>query len=107
MDLDRLKLVLKTLADDTRLRIVSLLLDNREISVKEICGALGINQPSVSKHLGKLRLVRIVNDKRIGNSVFYSLNTESDHRIIQIIISNFSNLVEIFKEDKERLSKLV
>ncbi|NCA68162.1 MAG: ArsR family transcriptional regulator, partial [Clostridia bacterium] len=53
----------KLVSDETRLRIV-ILLAQQELAVCEICGILKLTQPKVSKHLGKLRDMNFVIDKR-------------------------------------------
>ena len=104
MTLKRLRQILKALADDTRLRIVNILM-HRELTVNEICSILRINQPTISKHLVRLRLLGIVFDKRVKNYVYYSLNLNADEgKIIRFITSTFKDL-NTFEKDEERLKK--
>jgi len=63
----------KAFGDRSRLRIL-LLLSSREMTVNEIVGAIGLSQPTVSRHLALLREAEIVIDRRQGQQVFYSLN---------------------------------
>ena len=96
--------MLKAITDETRFRIIHLL-SNGEFTVKDVGLMLGLKQPTVSRHLGRLRLLKIVNDRRKGNMVYYSLilNTE-EGQLIEFLISKFKD-VEIFSKDKEELSK--
>jgi DNA-binding transcriptional ArsR family regulator len=48
-----------------------------ERSVNEIAGALGLNQPSVSKHLQVLRDVGLVTVRRDGRQTMYRTNAET------------------------------
>jgi DNA-binding transcriptional ArsR family regulator len=48
----------------------------RERAVGDIVAALGLAQPSVSKHLGVLRDVGLVGVRREGRRVFYRTNAE-------------------------------
>ena len=48
-----------------------------EQSVGAIAGALGLAQPSVSKHLRVLRNVDLVSSRRIGRERLYQTNTAS------------------------------
>lgn len=66
----------KALGDQTRLRIVSLLMDG-ERNVGELASLLGLKEPTVSHHLSKLRPVGIVRLRFDGNQRFYSLNTQT------------------------------
>lgn len=48
----------------------------QELSVNEIVELLGWNQPSVSKHLGVLKQVGLVEEKRVGRRRMYRVNAE-------------------------------
>lgn len=65
--------VFKALADEIRLRILSLL-QVREMCVCEIMIALDLTQPTASHHLGILENVELVKARKKGKWVFYSLN---------------------------------
>ena len=67
--------LLRTLSDPTRLRLLSALQDG-EHTVTALCKQLQLAQPTVSHHLGRLRLARLVANRREGKRVFYSLNGE-------------------------------
>lgn len=64
------------LSDGTRLTLLWCLLDH-EMSVGELAGAVGKSPASVSQHLAKLRLARLVQTRRDGNTIHYRL--DSDH----------------------------
>ena len=67
---------LKALADGNRLRILRLLMD-RPRCVCELQAALGIAQPTVSKHLSILEEAGWVDKQRQGkNFIFYHLNED-------------------------------
>ncbi|RIK31785.1 MAG: transcriptional regulator [Anaerolineae bacterium] len=48
----------------------------KELSVNEIVERLGWNQPSVSKHLGVLKQVELVEERRVGRRRLYRVNAE-------------------------------
>ena len=66
------------LADETRRDIVTLLHgasgDDHEMSVGELVEALGITQPTVSKHLKVLREAGVVRVREDGQHRFYRLD---------------------------------
>ncbi len=62
----------KALADDTRLRILNLL-SQGELCVCDIMTILGVGQSKVSRHLACLRHAGLVNDRRKGVWMHYSL----------------------------------
>ena len=69
--------VFKALGDETRLRILNLLLRG-ELCVCDITAVLGIGQSKASRHLACLRNVGLVNDRRSGVWMHYSLAEPRD-----------------------------
>lgn len=68
--------VFRMLADPTRVQLLWALAD-REMSVNDLAGRVDKPAPSVSQHLAKLRMARLVRTRREGTQVFYRL--ENDH----------------------------
>ena len=66
--------VLKALANESRLLIIDRL-SKGECSVGELTELVGSDQSTVSKHLAVLRAHDIVEDRREGNVVYYTLLT--------------------------------
>ncbi len=66
--------VLKALANATRLQIVDRL-SHGECSVGELTTLIDLDRTTVSKHLAVLRNHGIVDDRREGNVVYYTLLT--------------------------------
>ena len=66
--------VCKGLADPKRLLIINVL-RNGEMSVGEICEELDLPQANVSQHLAIMRERGLVNARKDGQFVFYSLTT--------------------------------
>ncbi|HJZ72717.1 MAG TPA: metalloregulator ArsR/SmtB family transcription factor [Vicinamibacterales bacterium] len=62
---------------EVRRRDILVFLAARERPVGDIADALGLTQPSVSKHLGVLRGVGLVEVRREGRQVFYRTNPEA------------------------------
>ncbi len=73
--------VFAMLADATRLRIV-MALRAGELSVGELAEAVGKSPTSVSQHLAKLRLARMVAARQDGNRVYYRLLNEHVGRLV-------------------------
>ena len=64
------------LADATRVQVLWALID-REMSVNDLATHIGKPAPSVSQHLAKLRMARLVRTRRDGTTIYYTL--ENDH----------------------------
>jgi DNA-binding transcriptional ArsR family regulator len=64
--------VFRMLADATRVQVLWALV-GREMSVNDLAVHVGKPAPSVSQHLAKLRMARLVRTRRDGTTIFYSL----------------------------------
>lgn len=69
-----LKDTFKALSDETRLQIMTLLLENDELCVCDFVGALGQTQSKVSRHLRYLYNAGLVEDRREGLWMHYRLS---------------------------------
>jgi ArsR family transcriptional regulator len=63
----------KVLADESRLKMLWLLFNRRELCVCDIMAVLEITQSKASRHLANLRNLGIVTDRRDGQWSYYSL----------------------------------
>lgn len=68
--------VFNAVAEPRRREILTVLV-GRERSVGELVELLGLEQPSVSKHLRVLREVELVRVRREGKQMFYQTNAEA------------------------------
>jgi len=66
--------VFRVLGDPTRLRIW-MTLQGGETNVTRLCKKLKMPQPTVSHHLGILRMNGLVTNRRSGKEIFYSRNS--------------------------------
>ncbi len=74
--MDRDAEVLQALGDITRLRLLNLLEQAREICVCELVDALQIPQYKVSRHLQVLTNAGWLEDRRRGKWVYYRISTD-------------------------------
>ena len=63
----------KALADETRLRLLSLLLAREELCVCDLMESLDLPQSTVARHLGTLRNCGLVTGRRQGVWMYYRL----------------------------------
>lgn len=94
----------KALADETRLRILSLLME-QELCVCDIIAVLQLPQSTVSRHLAYLKNTGWVDDRREGLWVYYSTNTDGDalrRDVIELLRKHLSDL-RAATTDRERL----
>ncbi len=67
--------LLKTLADPTRLKLLKLILQE-ERCVCELQEVLQISQPAVSQHIFKLKTAGLIRERRAGMWTFYQGDTQ-------------------------------
>jgi DNA-binding transcriptional ArsR family regulator len=76
-EIEELAEVFKALSDPTRLRLVKLLGDHEgALCVNALARMLGVTPSAVSQHLRVLRQAGLVDGKRMGSFVHYSLDQE-------------------------------
>lgn len=95
--------ILKVLGDKNRLRIISLLMNEKQC-VCEIEESLQLQQTSVSRHLAKLKTINIISNERKAQWMYYSVSQsfiENNKYLIKYLKEIFSK-EEIYKEDLSR-----
>jgi DNA-binding transcriptional ArsR family regulator len=73
---EQLAQVFRALADPTRVRMVSVLVE-AELCVGDLAAALGMSVSAVSHQLRLLRELRVVRRRRQGKRIYYAL--DDDH----------------------------
>lgn len=68
----------KLLSDETRIRILNLLI-LKNLCVCEMVEILEIHQPKISKHIAKIKAEKLVIALRNEQYTYYSLNKEHQH----------------------------
>ncbi len=101
--------LLKAFADPVRLRVLNLLNSGGEVCVCHIVDALGLPQPTVSRHLAYLRKLGLVVGRKEGLWVHYRLVKPKTglHRALIGCVGNGMADVEVFRQDGQRLARTV
>ncbi len=94
----------KALSDETRLRILNLL-NHQNLCVCELVELLKLSQPKISKHIARLRSLKLVNTKRNEQFIYYSINQDNDlYEPILKTIFEYKN--KILEADIKRLKQV-
>ncbi len=80
--------LLKALANPDRLLLLCQL-SHGEHCVSELEELLGIQQPTLSQQLGVLREERLVNTRREGKQIFYSIASKEALAVMQVLYQQF------------------
>lgn len=100
---------LKALSDETRLRIMKVLLE-KECCVCEIMQALDISQSRASRNLGILQDAGFLKARRNGPWIIYSVNRRmANSRVVSLtrLLEESPLSDRILREDKKRLKRAV
>jgi ArsR family transcriptional regulator len=96
----------KALSDETRLRILNLLLEG-ELCVCEVMDALQMPQPRISHQLRILKDAGLVTDRREGKWMIYALKAAGEEEpasaLLQLLWEGRAG--EIFARDRGRLQE--
>ena len=86
---------LRLLADETRLRILSLLSRTPDLCVCELVAILRLPQYQISRHLGPLRRSGLLIATRRGPFVFYGISASAQaHPVYRTLVKAAPQLVE-------------
>ena len=102
--MEKLLDVLKSLSDETRLRILNLLYE-KELCVCDVMETLQISQAKASRHLIYLKNAGLVKDRKHAQWAYYAL--ARDERLLfidHLVHDNLRTLVP-YKTDLEHLSE--
>ena len=93
--------ILRSLSDPTRLKIIHLLSEKRDLCVCEVQVAIRESQPLTSHHLRELRKAGLVRSSHSGTWVHYSLASDK----LTLILSTLRELAQDSTEgiEQERL----
>ena len=86
--------VFKALGDPTRLRIVQMLAQHGEMCVCRFVDELDMNQPAISHHMAKLKQAGLLNSRREGQWIHYSLKVEALRDGLVVFLAEIVSLAE-------------
>ncbi|MEX2141736.1 MAG: metalloregulator ArsR/SmtB family transcription factor [Pirellulales bacterium] len=78
----------RLLADETRLRILRLLVETGEFHVRALCDKLGQSQPAVSHHLALLRTAGLIECRRQGKHNFYRFAPNKFEEVLDLVFAD-------------------
>ncbi|HCA26212.1 MAG TPA: transcriptional regulator [Betaproteobacteria bacterium] len=94
------------LSDETRRRLLALILREGELCVCELFYALEASQPKVSRHLAVMREAGLLSVRREGTWVFYRLDARLPQWAADILglMAQGGARVPLFQRDAQRLA---
>ena len=75
----------KCLSDETRFNIVMLVAEQNEQCVCDLTEKLQLSQPKISRHLALLRSLGLLQDRRQGQWVYYSIHPNLPDWCVEVL----------------------
>jgi len=97
--------VMKALRDPNRVKIVKML-QRGELCVCEIQEALGVAQPTVSKHLKILETAGLLRSRKEGLWAYYRLDDGGSSPYVATVLGNLKHWLEESPEIREMVERL-
>ena len=89
--------VFKALGDPNRLKIIKLLLLNKDepLCVADLAKRLGISQPAISQHLKILKNIDVLEPHKVGFRVYYKVDTD----LVKTLTGKVEKLLDLAFDD--------
>lgn len=79
--------ILNLAGNETRLKILFLLNQEKELCPCDLADILEMTVPAISQHLRKLRDANIIKRRKVGQTIFYAL-IEENNKILEMVLEN-------------------
>lgn len=102
--------ITKALSDQTRLRIISALLDQKELCVCQITALLQFATATISRHMSVLVQAELVTSRKEGRWVYYSISNRFKSKPLTGFMQWLQKELdesEIIHKDKNSLKKIL
>lgn len=98
--------IFKALAEESRLRILSILLEN-DMCVCEIENCLKLKQSNISRHLSALKSCGVLESYKQAQWVYYKINESfiTEHENLWLYLEDKLKGLPSFEEDYKRIQK--
>jgi DNA-binding transcriptional ArsR family regulator len=96
--------IFQALGHPTRVAIVEFL-NYREMSVGQLCEKIGVEQSNASQHLAVLRNKGVVQTRKDGNLIYYSLRDPAFGQVLQILrtffLEHLNEALEMLRQEQD------
>ncbi|TVP44249.1 MAG: ArsR family transcriptional regulator [Mongoliibacter sp.] len=91
--------IFKALSEESRVRILHLLLQNKELSISDMEHILDFTQTKTSRHLAYLKNAGLVGSRRVDQWIFYYILDEA-YEIIQQIFKFIQKDINLIRDQE-------
>lgn len=83
--INRAAFIIRALQNPDRQRILRYILANNESVVSQLCTKLKVEQSIMSQHLAILRTANLVNTRREGKYIYYTISLKNWNKVIDLV----------------------
>ncbi len=88
---NKMAMLFKALSEPLRVKLVLSMLHG-EVCVQGFVDLLGLSQPSISNQLAKLKSCGLVKSRKEKNKIFYSLDDEHIHDLVEVGLKHIEHI---------------
>lgn len=78
--------LLRALSDKTRQEIIMIFADKKEVYVTDIAKKFTLSRPTISHHLNLMKRAKLLNSRKEGKEIYYSLNKDYVIKLMSSIL---------------------
>jgi DNA-binding transcriptional ArsR family regulator len=101
--------IFQALAHPTRVALVEYL-QFGELTVGQLCEKVGVEQANASQHLAVLRHKHIVQTRKEGNQIFYSLRDPLLAKVLgamrEFFLAHLGEALEVLREEQQEAERM-
>jgi DNA-binding transcriptional ArsR family regulator len=80
--------MLVALTDVTRLKIIALFYENKELCVTSIAERFELTRPTISHHLNLMKRAKLLNSRKEGKEIYYSFNKGHVIQVMEAVLES-------------------
>ena len=92
--ISRLAQINGMMGNETRLKIMYIIYKEQQVCVCDISDILHMSVPAISQHLKKLKTTGLLHSKKVGQTVFYSINMDVMETLLPTFIQITKNKLQ-------------
>jgi ArsR family transcriptional regulator, arsenate/arsenite/antimonite-responsive transcriptional repressor len=89
--LDELLELMRAFSDETRQKIIRQCFTEKEVCVNDIAKQFTLSRPTISHHLNLMKRAKLLNSRKEGKEVYYSVNKEYIVSLLEAFISTLKH----------------
>ena len=89
--LEELMELMRAFSDETRQKIIRQCFTERELCVNDIAKQFTLSRPTISHHLNLMKRAKLLNSRKEGKEIYYSVNKEYIVSLLEAFISTLKN----------------